>query len=84
MGMASYQHANKGTCSRTVDFEIAEDGTVHNVSFVGGCHGNLQAVGKLVEGLPATEVVARLKGIDCGGRGTSCGDQLAQGIEEVL
>ena len=51
--------------------------------FTGGCHGNLQAIPKLVEGLTVEEVSKRLSGIDCRGRGTSCGDQLAQAVVEA-
>ena len=56
----------------------------HNVSFVGGCDGNLKAIGKLVEGADAKEIASLLRGNDCGGRGTSCADQLARAVEEAL
>ncbi|MBR0417281.1 MAG: TIGR03905 family TSCPD domain-containing protein [Firmicutes bacterium] len=78
-----YVHYNKGTCSRAVRFEI-EDGKVHNVSFEGGCNGNLKAISKLVEGQDAETVIAILKGNDCAGRGTSCADQFALGLEGAL
>ena len=57
---------------------------VRNVKFTGGCNGNTQGVSKLVVGRKADEVVALLKGTDCGGRGTSCPDQLAKAIEEAM
>jgi uncharacterized protein (TIGR03905 family) len=53
------------------------DGMVRNVVFTGGCNGNLQGIGKLVEGMPVSEVIDRLSGINCNGKGTSCPDQLA-------
>ena len=72
-----------GTCSAMIDFEI-EDGIVHNVRFLGGCGGNTQGVAKLVEGMRAEDVMARLQGIDCGGKGTSCPDQLARAIQQAM
>jgi len=79
-----YQHINQGTCSKAVEFEIDDQGIVHNVLFYGGCNGNLQGIGKLVEGLSASEIIQRLRGIRCNGGPTSCPDQLAQALEEVL
>jgi uncharacterized protein (TIGR03905 family) len=69
-----------GTCSRVINFDVV-DGVVHNVDFLGGCEGNLHAVCKLVEGKSAKDVIALLKGTPCGGRGTSCPDQLAKALE---
>ncbi len=69
-----------GTCSRQIDFDIV-DGKVHNVSFVGGCNGNLKAIGKLVEGQPVDWVVSTLEGNTCGPRPTSCTDQLAKALK---
>ena len=78
-----YQERCKGTCSMLVNFEIDED-VVKNVEFMGGCHGNLQGIASLVEGMKAEEIIKRLKGIDCGGKGTSCPDQLAKALERVI
>ncbi|HAV90679.1 MAG TPA: TIGR03905 family protein [Eubacterium sp.] len=72
--MMIYQ--TKGTCSRAIKFDV-EDGIVKNVQFDGGCNGNTQGVAILVEGMPIDEVIKKLKGINCNGRGTSCPDQLA-------
>lgn len=72
-----------GTCSRMIHVEI-EDGIVRDVKFAGGCNGNTQGVAKLAIGRKADEVVSLLKGTDCGGRGTSCPDQLAKAIEEAM
>ena len=74
-----YGYKTSGTCSRYIEFEV-EDGIVHNVAFTGGCNGNLKAIGKLVEGMKVEDVIERVQGVDCGGRGTSCGDQLARAL----
>jgi uncharacterized protein (TIGR03905 family) len=73
-----------GTCSKFINFEIDDEGYVHNVSFMGGCPGNTIGVSTLVEGMKAEEVVERLKGIKCGYKPTSCPDQLAQAIEKEI
>ena len=78
-----FHYRNRGTCSTVCHFEI-EDGKLHHVKFENGCEGNLKAIGRLVEGRDAKEVVQILKGNDCRGRGTSCADQLACHIEEAL
>lgn len=79
----NYSYKPKGVCPVNIEFDI-EDGIIHNVKYTGGCNGNLQAVSRLVEGLPAEDVVSKLEGISCGFKGTSCGDQLAKAINEVL
>ncbi len=76
-------YKTKGTCSRAISFDI-EDGKLRNVQFVDGCNGNLQGIGRLVEGMDAKECVSRLKGIRCGYKDTSCPDQLARAIEKAL
>lgn len=81
--MAQYSFSNSGTCSRGVSFDI-ENGIVRNVHFEGGCNGNTQGVAALVEGMEVHEAIARMKNIDCGGRGTSCPDQLARNLERAL
>ena len=77
-----YEHQNKGTCSRSVLFDI-EDGKVKNVQYIGGCNGNLKGIGALVEGMEIDEAIRRLEGIQCGMKATSCPDQLAQALKEV-
>ncbi len=77
------QYKTKGTCSKAINFELDGD-IVRNVSFVGGCHGNTQGIAKLVEGRKADEVIALLEGVNCGGRGTSCPDQLAKALKAGL
>ncbi|MFR4383507.1 MAG: TIGR03905 family TSCPD domain-containing protein [Phascolarctobacterium sp.] len=68
-----------GVCSRQITFDII-DGKLHNVRFLGGCPGNLLAIGKLVEGKDAREIAELLAGNDCGNKGTSCADQLSKAI----
>lgn len=79
----TYTYKTRGTCSREIKFEI-NDGIVSKVSFVSGCNGNLQGIGQLVEGMKVEDVISRLKGINCNGKGTSCPDQLARALEEVI
>ena len=79
----THSYKTRGTCSRQIDFEI-DNGIVKNVSFFGGCNGNLKGIGALVEGRPAEEVISILKGMKCGFKNTSCPDQLAQALEKAL
>ena len=72
---------NRGTCSRAIDFEV-EDNIVKSCQFIGGCHGNTQGIASLVVGMSVDEVIERLQGIDCNGRGTSCPAQLAEALKE--
>ena len=74
-----YEYKTKGTCSQYILFDI-EDDIVKNVQYIGGCNGNLQGIGKLVEGMTVEEVIARLEGIHCGMKPTSCPDQLATAL----
>ena len=78
-----YSYKTRGVCAREISFEM-DEGKLHNVKFHGGCPGNASAIGKLLEGADPGETVSILKGNVCGGRGTSCADQLALAIEEVL
>ena len=72
-----------GTCSRAIEYEV-QDGIVTECRFVGGCMGNTQGVAALVKGMKVEDAIARLKGIQCGFRGTSCPDQLACALEATL
>lgn len=81
--MGKYTYTTRGVCSRQITFEV-EDGILKNVSFLGGCNGNTQGISKLVEGMEINEVIKRLRGTDCGGKNTSCPDQLAQALELSL
>ena len=73
-------YMTRGTCSRQILFDVTEDNKVTNVKFIGGCSGNLQAIARLVDGKDIEEVISTLKGIKCRSN-TSCGDQLAQALE---
>ena len=72
-----------GVCSRKMLVEV-EDGVVKCLQVTGGCHGNLQGISKLVEGMTVEEVIRKLDGINCNGKGTSCPDQLAQALKQVV
>lgn len=78
-----YTYRTKGTCSSSISFEL-RDGKVYNVKFTGGCNGNLKAISSLVEGLTVEEIEARVKGIRCGFKSTSCSDQLSIAVREAL
>lgn len=78
-----YTYKTKGTCSSEINFEI-EDGIIYNVSFKGGCNGNLKAISKLVEGKAADEISALLRGNTCGFKKTSCADQLSLALEKAM
>ncbi len=72
-----------GVCCKEINFDI-KDGRLRDVNFVSGCNGNLQGISALVEGMDVHEVIHRLKGINCNGKGTSCPDQLAKALEESI
>lgn len=78
--MSKFTYTPRGVCSAQIDFEIDGD-IVKNVQFTRGCNGNTQGIGRLVEGMKVDEVISRLKGVNCNGRGTSCPDQLALALE---
>ena len=69
-------------CSSKILFDV-EDNIVSNVRFIGGCNGNGQGISRLAEGMPVDEVIARLKGVKCGMKSTSCPDQLATALIEA-
>jgi len=75
-----FTYKTKGTCSQMISFEV-NDNIVTNVQFFGGCNGNLKGIGKLVEGMNIDDVIARVEGIHCGLKATSCPDQLAQALK---
>jgi uncharacterized protein (TIGR03905 family) len=78
-----FEYRTHGTCAQRIFFDV-KDGNVHSIEFEGGCNGNLKAIAKLCEGMKAEKVIETLQGIDCGGKGTSCGDQLAMGVKKAL
>ena len=76
-------YKTKGTCSTSIDVEL-KDGVIDSVKFTGGCNGNLQGISALVKGMKPEEAISRLKGIRCGFKPTSCPDQLAHALEDMI
>lgn len=76
---ASFQTCG-AVCSSQIDIELEGD-TLRSVRYTGGCHGNLQGIGALVQGMKKEDVIERLEGINCKGRGTSCPDQLSKALK---
>lgn len=76
------EYKTHGTCSRMVAVEV-EDGVVTDCTFVGGCSGNTQGVASLVKGMKVEDAIAKMRGIKCGFKDTSCPDQLARALEEI-
>lgn len=77
-----FQYRTSGTCSQMI--QVKTDGDIIvDVDFLGGCHGNLQGIKSLVQGMKVDEVISRLSGIKCGDKPTSCPDQLARCLNEV-
>ena len=80
--MQHYDYRPRGVCPMKISFDLEGD-TVHNVSFLGGCNGNLQGISRLVEGMDIDTVIERLDGIHCGMKETSCPDQLATALKQA-
>lgn len=76
-----FTYKTNGVCSRSIEIEVNEDGTINDVSFFGGCHGNLQGISALVRGRKIDEVIETLQDIKCGFKNTSCPAQLAQALK---
>ena len=81
--MQHFDYKPHGVCPMRISFDLEGD-TVHNVSFTGGCNGNLQGMSRLVEGMNIDDVIARVQGIHCGMKPTSCPDQLAKALREAI
>ena len=77
-----YEYTPRGVCSRKIQFDIDENDVVKKIVFVGGCSGNTQGVAALAAGMTVDEVIARVDGIRCGFKGTSCPDQLATALKQ--
>ena len=75
-------YKTKGTCSREIHYSV-KDGVVESIEVIGGCAGNLKGICRLITGMPEEQVIKAFKGVDCGGRGTSCPDQIAQALEQA-
>lgn len=78
-----FTYATKGTCSRQINISV-EDGIIKEVSFIGGCNGNLKGISALVKGMKVEEAIEKLEGIRCGFKPTSCPDQLAQALKSLV
>lgn len=79
-----YTYQTQGTCSSQIDFELDGQGVIQDVQFLGGSHGNLQGIAVLLRGMKATEAIAKLQGIRCGYKNTSCPDQLANALQQAM
>ena len=75
------QYETSGTCSKLIDVTVDENNVIQQVGFIGGCHGNLQGISRLVQGMKVDDAIERLKGIRCGAKPTSCPDQLSKALE---
>lgn len=75
------RYTTSRTCSKAIEFEV-ENNKIVSCQFIGGCQGNTQGLAKMVVGCDVDEVISKLEGINCGGRGTSCPDQLAKALKE--
>lgn len=80
--MYHYDYLTEKTCSNLISLDLDGD-KVHNVSFMGGCNGNLKTIPMLIEGWSVEEIEKKLSGITCGRRGTSCADQLAKAVRKA-
>jgi uncharacterized protein (TIGR03905 family) len=81
--MANIMYKTHGTCSQFIELDVADDDTITRVHFIGGCDGNLQGICKLIVGMKLDDVKNKLDGIRCGGKPTSCPDQLCRAIEQL-
>lgn len=79
----THTYKTKDTCSTQITFDKAEDGTITNIVFTGGCNGNLKAISKLLDGMKAEDIYNKINGNLCGRRPTSCADQLAKAVMEA-
>lgn len=80
----TYTYTPSGVCSKQITIELNDDDkTIKNISFVGGCNGNLKGISALTKGKTLDEIIGALKGIKCGFKGTSCPDQLSKALEKI-
>ncbi len=77
-----YIYKTNGVCSTEIQIEVKEN-IIENVTFIRGCQGNLQGISALVKGMNIDEAIAKLSGIECGPKSTSCPDQLAKALQEI-
>lgn len=78
----TFEYRTRGVCARSIVIDV--DGEIiNNIKFMGGCNGNTTGISSLVKGMKIDDVIARLDGVDCSGRGTSCPDQLAKALKQI-
>ncbi len=82
--MMTYTYRPQGVCSQMMKVQLSEDGVIEDVLILGGCHGNLQGISSLIKGMKAIDAIERMQGICCGGKPTSCPDQLAKALKQAL
>jgi len=82
--MKDIWYPTQGTCSKFIHVELSDDNVIQNVQFIGGCSGNTQGISALVKGQKAEDVIDRVKGISCGGKSTSCPDQLSKALVKAI
>ena len=80
----TYTFPNQGTCSRMTMIELAPDHTIESVQVMGGCNGNLKGISQLLKGMKAEDAIARMEGVTCGPKPTSCPDQIAKNLRKAL
>ena len=78
----TFTYIPKGVCSKQYDITVT-DGIIEEIQILGGCHGNLQGISSLLKGMKVEDAIARMEGIDCRGRGTSCPDQIAEALKTI-
>ena len=81
--METIRYTPQGVCSRQMEVDV-EDGTIQAVRVLGGCNGNLQGIASLLRGMRVEDAIQRMEGLQCGMKGTSCPDQLAQALKAAL
>ena len=81
--MKHIQYQTQGTCSVLIDVTADDNDVIQQVAFLGGCDGNLQGICRLVKGQKIDDVISKLAGISCGGKPTSCPDQLCRALEQL-
>ena len=79
-----FSYKTRGICAKKIEFELNDEKIIENARFEGGCAGNAQGVARLVTGMSADDAIKKLKGINCGSKGTSCPDQLSAALEQAV
>ena len=80
----TFAYPNQGTCSRMTKIELAPDHTIESIEVMGGCNGNLKGIASLLKGMKAEDAIARMEGVTCGPKPTSCPDQIAKNLKKAL